>query len=393
MFDFNPHSHELHEDPYPVYREMRERYPIFHSERHGFWAVARHADVSEALLQPHVFSSVRSLAEGAPSDPSVNLPMMILMDPPGHDDLRALVNRGFTPRRIAQLETRIRAIATDLIDAFIERGRCDLWADLAAPLPTTVIAELLGVPAEDHQMFKETSTAMVAAAGPVTGGAGGYEGASAARELAVYLAGAFEAKRRRPGDDLMSALLSAELEGRKLTPGELVGFAVLLLVAGNETTTNLICNAAVNLDRHPQELARLVADPSLVPVAVEEFLRFDPPVQGLERFMAEDVVFLGEKLRRGERVYLMIASANRDERVIPEPDRFDVARTPNRHLSFGFGTHFCLGASLARLEARVVWEEILARFPEFRVAGPLKRLHSGVIRGLLQVPLEFEVAA
>jgi hypothetical protein len=392
MFDFNPHSHELHEDPYPVYREMRARHPIFRSERHGFWAVSRHADVAEALLQPHVFSSIRSLAE-APGDPSVAMPMMILMDPPGHDELRALVNRGFTPRRIAQLEPRIRAIATDLIDAFLERGSCDLWADLAAPLPTTVIAELLGVPAEDHQMFKEKSTAMVAAAGPVAAGTGGYEGASAARELSAYLAGVFEAKRRRPGDDLMSALLAAEMDGRKLTPGELVGFAVLLLVAGNETTTNLICNAAVNLDRHPEELARLAANPSLVPVAVEEFLRFDPPVQGVERFMAEDVVFLGERLRRGDRVYLMIASANRDERVVPEPDRFDVTRSPNRHLSFGFGTHFCLGASLARLEARVVWEEILARFPDFRVAGPLKRLHSGVIRGLLQVPLEFEAAA
>jgi hypothetical protein len=390
MFDFNPHSHELHEDPYPVYREMRERHPIFRSEKHGFWAVARYDDVSEALLQPHVFSSLRSLVEGAPTDPAMAMPMMILMDPPGHDDLRALVNRGFTPRHIVQLEPRIRAIATDLIDAFIEKGSCDLWADLAAPLPTTVIAELLGVPREDHEMFKSKSTAMVAAAGPVSTGSGSYEGANAAYELAAYLAGVFEAKRKRPGDDLMSGLLAAELDGRKLTPGELVGFAVLLLVAGNETTTNLICNAAVQLDRHPDERKKLVEDPSRVPVAVEEFLRFDPPVQGLERFMAEDTVFLGQQLRRGERAYLMIASANRDERAIPDPDRFDVTRSPNRHLSFGFGTHFCLGASLARLEARVVWEEILARFPEFHVSGPTERLHSGVIRGLLKLPLAFE---
>jgi hypothetical protein len=393
MLDFNPHSHELHEDPYPVYREMRARHPLLRNAQHGFWAVSRWDDVVEALLRPHVFSSQRSLAATAATDPGVAMPMMILMDPPGHDDLRTLVNRGFTPRRIAQLEPRIRAIATDLIDRFVEKGSCDLWADLAAPLPTTVIAELLGVPKEDHEMFKAKSTAMVAAAGPVSSGAGGYEGASAAHELAAYLAGVFEAKRRRPGDDLMSGLLAAELDGRKLTPGELVGFAVLLLVAGNETTTNLICNAAVQLDRHPDQHARLVKDPALVPVAVEEFLRFDPPVQGLERFMAEDVDFLGERLRRGERVYLMLASANRDERAIPDPDRFDVARSPNRHLSFGFGTHFCLGASLARLEARVVWEEILARFPEFRVAGPTERLHSGVIRGLLKVPLEFQPVA
>jgi cytochrome P450 len=240
----------------------------------------------------------------------------------------------------------------------------------------------------DREWFKEQSTLVVANAE-----SGDASRPSPAIELGSYLAVQFEEKRKRPGDDLMTALLEAKLEGKSLTVPELVGFAVLLLIAGNETTTNLIVNAAVLLDQHPGERAKLVANPALIETAVEEFLRFDSPVQGLVRTLSRDISFKGHDIPEDSKVFLMIASANRDPRSFDDPDRLDVTRNPNRHLAFGFGTHFCLGASLARLEARVAFEEMLARFPEFSVSGPTKRLHGSVIRGLLSVPLEFRRAA
>ena len=298
------------------------------------------------------------------------------------------MNRSFTPRRITELEPRVREIATRLIDAFLSRGSCDLFAEFSAPLPTAVIAALLGVPESDSEFFKQKSTAVVAAAGPVGG-----EGAQAAYELAAYLAQIFEAKRKQPADDLMSDLLAAEVGGRRLTQGELVGFAVLLLIAGNETTTNLISNGTVLLDQHPDARRLLAREPARISAAVEEMLRFDPPVQGLERRLTREYTLQGQRLEAGDKVFLLVASANRDPRRIERPELFDVARSPNRHLSFGWGTHFCLGASLARLEARVAFEELLGRLPEFRVSGPVERLHADVIRGLLALPIEFRAAA
>jgi hypothetical protein len=393
MLDYDPLSHALHEDPYPTYDELRERHPVYRNPRTGLWAISRYDDVYEALREPELFSSRRiGVLPGEVEGAERRMPMMILMDPPAHDELRNLVNRSFTPRRIAELEPRVRQIARALIDDFAERGSCDLWADFAAPLPTTVIAELLGIPPADREMFKEQSTAVVAAAGPTSGPMQAEGAGQANRVLAEYLAGQFEEKRRRPGDDLLSALLEAEVDGRRLTPPELLGFAILLLIAGNETTTNLICNAALLLDRHPDQLRRLAADPGLLPRAIEEFLRCDSPVQGLERDLSEDLDVQGQVIPAGSKLFLLIAAANRDPRRYAQPQRFDVGRWPNRHLAFGFGTHFCLGASLARLEARVSFEELLRRVPEFHVSGPVERLHSAVIRGLLRVPLQFKAA-
>ena len=388
MIDFDPQSHQLQDDPYPIYQRMRDESPVLHVEELGFWAVSRYADVKQALLQPTRFSSMRSLDN---SDPSADTPMIVIMDPPRHDALRSLLNRAFTPRRIADLEPRIREITTGLIDDFVESGSCDLWRSLSAPLPTTVIAELLGVPSEDQEMFKEKSTEIATSVGPAMSVDSEMieSGSHPAIELGIYLAEVFEKKRAQPGDDLMSALLAAEIDGKRLSQPELVGFAVLLLIAGNETTTNLISNAAVLLDEHPEQRARLVEDPSRIELAVDEFLRFESPVQGLERIVTEDVVIGEQKLRRGEKVFLMIGAANRDERSIDDPNRLDVSRDPNPHLGFGFGTHFCLGASLARLETRVALEEMLKRVPDFRLAGPTERLYSGAFRGLLSVPVEF----
>ena len=389
MIDFDPHSHALQDDPYPVYGKLRDESPVLHVEELGFWAISSYHEVKTALLQPSRFSSMRSL-DG--SDPSAKTPMIVILDPPRHGELRSLLNRAFTPRRVSDLERRIRKITTDLIDAFIETGRCDLWRDLAAPLPTIVIAELLGIPSEDREMFKEKSTAIAATVGPAMklNPGLGSSGKHPVMELGAYLAKAFEEKRKNPGDDLMSALLAAEIDGRRLSQVELVGFAVLLLIAGNETTTNLISNGVALLDRHPDQRTRLLEDPSRIAVGIEEFVRFESPVQGLERIVTEEVTIGSEKLHRGDKVFLMLGSANRDERTFENPNRLDVGRDPNPHLGFGFGAHFCLGASLARLEARIACEEILRRLPDYRVSGPSQRLYSGAFRGLLSLPLEFD---
>ena len=388
MIDFDPHSKTLQDDPYPVYRRMRDEAPVMHVPHLGFWAVSRYDDVQRVLREPASFSSKRSLDE---NDAYSNVPMIVIMDPPRHGELRSLLNRAFTPRRVSELAGRIREISIDLIDRFIEAGSCDLWRDLSAPLPTIVIAELLGVPAEDREMFKQKSTELASNVGPSMelDPEAMASGSHPVMELATYLAGAFDEKRKKPSEDLMGALLTAEVDGTRLSQAELVGFAVLLLIAGNETTTNLISNAAVLLDRHPDQRSYLFEDPARIEVAVEEFLRFESPVQGLQRIVTEDLILGGEKLQRGDKVFLLLGAANRDERVIEDPARLDVRRSPNPHLAFGWGAHFCLGASLARMETRIVFEEIAKRLPDYTVSGPIERLYSGAFRGLLSVPIDF----
>lgn len=385
---FDPDSAAVRDDPYPAYCVLRQEAPAYRHPELGFCAVSRYDDVKAALLAPGRLSSERSFAQDG-MDPVAAMPIMVILDPPRHDQLRSLVNRAFTPRRIAALEKRIREIATDLVGEFAEEGRCDLWRDLAAPLPTTVIAELLGIPASDHAFFKAKSTEIASSVTPGEMPSGPTS--SAGVELARYLASQFTEKRKKPGDDLLSALLAAEIEGERLTEAERIGFAILLLIAGNETTTNWIANTALLLDRHADARALLAREPVRLPIALEEALRFDPPLQGLERVAREDLTIAGENVAKGEKLLLLLASANRDEQRFEDAARFDIARTPNAHLSFGLGTHFCLGASLARLEARIAWEELLRRVPDFAIKGPVERLPSSVFRGVLSVPVEFPV--
>ncbi|HIF92883.1 MAG TPA: cytochrome P450 [Myxococcales bacterium] len=389
MIDFNPHSKTLQDDPYATYRAMRDEAPVMHVPGLGFWAVSRYADVQTALREPETFSSRRSLDS---DDGLSNVPMIVIMDPPRHGELRSLLSRAFTPRRVDEFAKRIREISIELIEQFIEAGSCDLWRDFSAPLPTIVIAELLGVPPEDREMFKEKSTALVKMVGPgMDMDPAALESSSnPVMELAGYLASIFDEKRKNPTDDLMGALLAAEVNGKRLDQAELVGFAVLLLIAGNETTTNLISNAAVLLDQHPDQRAYMFEDPARIETAVDEFLRFESPVQGLERIVTQELTLGGEKLKRGDKVFLMVGAANRDERVIENPDEFNIRRTPNPHLAFGWGGHFCLGANLARMETRIAFEEIAKRLPEYHVSAPTERLYSGAFRGLLSVPIEFK---
>jgi hypothetical protein len=251
-----------------------------------------------------------------------------------------------------------------------------------------VIAELLGIPTADRDFFKQKSTEVAQFDPAKPGGSHPASDYGPAVELAGYLARQLDERRAQPREDLLSALLSAEIDGARLTPQELIGFAFLLLVAGNETTTNLISNAAVLLHRDPDQRRQLARDPTRIPTAVEEFLRFDSPIQGLARTTTRDTAVRGVEIPKGKKVLLLFASANRDEAQFPEPERLDVSRQPNRHLAFGFGNHFCLGSSLARLEARVAFEELLERLPDYRLLDErVERLCSGPVRGAVSLPI------
>ena len=386
--EFDPFDPELHRDPYPVYRRLRDEFPVHFNARLRFFTLSRHADVLAALQASDLYISGKGVYVGVPEFDdgklTAEVPLLITLDRPRHTQMRALVSRAFTPRRIARLEPRIRAIARTLLDNVKGRGEFDLVREFSGPLPTIVIAELLGVPAEDQEWFKEKSTA-VAQFDPTKPGP---RDRGPAVELGLYLAKVLEQRRRAPRDDLLSALLAAEIDGQRLSDPELIGFGFLLLVAGNETTTNLISNAAILLDRHRDQRRLLLEDPARIPGAIEEFLRYDSPVQGLARTTTAPATLHGVTISEGSKVLLLFGSANHDERAIPDAERFDVLRQPNPHVAFGFGAHFCLGANLARLEAKVAFEELLARLPDYALTQPHVERHcSGPIRGALRLPV------
>lgn len=383
---YDPFSHELHDDPYPVYRSLRDEHPLYYCEARGVWVLSRFEDVWDAVHDPTTFCSGQGIFPGMGEyNPDQMLPVMIMMDPPRHTQLRRLVNRAFTRRRIADGESAIREIARDLVNALAEAGGGDLVEDLAKPLPTIVIADLLGVPRQDRKEFRHWSDQLVqdnpddpaAATRAMEGGA----------SLLAYFADLIAQRRRSPQDDLLTALSTAEVDGERLSEDELFGMCVLLLVAGNETTTNLVSNSAVLFNQNPDQWKAVVADPSLLPGAIEECLRFDSPVQALARTLTRPVAIHGQTLKAGDTVLLVYGSANRDDREFSDPDAFDIGRTVDRQLAFGHGIHFCLGAPLARLEAQIVYSELLARSPEWTVTGSPERLHSGPIRGLLRLPV------
>jgi cytochrome P450 len=386
---FDPFDRELHQDPYPVYKRLRDEFPVHFNERLRFYTLSRHADVMNALTDPDLYISGKGVYVGMPEydDGKIQdaIPLLITTDRPRHTKLRALVSRAFTPRRVAQLEPRIRAIARQLLDKVEGTGEFDLVKEFSGPLPTIVIAEMLGVPAEDQEWFKEKSTA-VAQFDPTKPRDG--PASAPAIELGQYLAKVFAERKVAPRDDLISALIAAEIDGERLSDIELIGFGFLLLVAGNETTTNLISNAVILLDRHRDQRRLLLEDPRRIENAVEEFLRFDSPVQGLARTTSAPVTLHGVTMPENSKVLLLYGSANHDERVLPDAHRFDVLRDPNPHVAFGFGAHFCLGANLARLEARVAFEELLPRMPDYRMTESRVERHiSGPIRGALRLPI------
>ena len=386
--EFDPYAYECHEDPYPLYARLRAEAPAYRNEALGFWALSRHADVLAAFKDWETFSSRCgvSLDVDAFHERAETTMSFLAMDPPRHDRLRALVSRGFTPRRVQALEPRIRAMSATYLDACVERGDCDFIRDFAGRLPMDVISELLGVPEADRAQLRAWAELVVHR----EDGVRGLPAAAAASALRMlhYFGEMLADRRRRSRDDLTGALLAAEIDGDRLSDREIIGFLFLMIVAGNETTTKLLGNALYWLWRNPGERDRLRADPTLVPRWVEETLRYDNSTQALARILNRDVELHGETLRAGERVVLLLGSANRDERVFPDPDRFDLLRDTRASLAFGQGTHFCLGASLARLEGCVALEELWKRMPDYEIdpAG-LVRVHSVNVRGFAALPL------
>jgi cytochrome P450 len=348
--------------------------------------VFRYADVQRVLSEWETFSSERGRAEAGGAPVTALGASLISTDPPRHRQLRALVTRAFTPRAVESLASRIQQISDDLLDRVVARGEMDLVDDFATPLPVTVIAHLLGIPAADRERFKRWSDVVVS-----NTGAGMVQFGPAMQEMGQYFSALLATRRHAPGEDLISGLLAAQIEGAHLTPLEVLGFCSLLLIAGNETTTNLIGNAVRCLDEHPEQRAALRREVTLLPGAIEEVLRYRSPVQSMFRQVARDTTLGDQPLRAGESVVAWIGAANRDPEVFADPDWFDVRRAPGKHLAFGQGIHFCLGAPLARLEARIALTTLLARLPHLRVApgARLEAMESTIVYGVKRLPVRF----
>ncbi len=392
---FNPFDPQRLIDPYPLYERMRREAPVYQSPVVGIWFLFRHRDIEAVLKDPrfsvrrseHATPALNPLLALSPEFQTFANRTLLMVDPPDHTRLRGLVSRTFTPRRVQALRPRIEAIVAELLDAAAARPDPDFIRDLASPLPILVISELLGVPTADREQIRLWTNDLVALLDPFSGASLAVADRSY-HQLAAYLRELFAARRRAPREDLISALVSAEASGDRLDEVELAATVALILGAGHETTTNLLGNAALALLAHPGERKRLIDQHELMPAAVEEFLRYEAPVQATDRVATEDVEIGGRRIRRGQFCVLLLGAANRDPEVFPDPDRLDVGRAENRHVSFGAGIHFCLGAGLARLEAQIALRALLERFPRFSgdVRAPSWR-PSMTLRGVTSLPV------
>jgi pimeloyl-[acyl-carrier protein] synthase len=391
---FDPMDPEFIEDPYPTYHRLRREDPVFQSPL-GFWVLTRYEDVVAALRDPRLakqaIASVVAARFGTPV-PAVGLSMLD-RDPPDHTRLRGLVSKAFTPRVVEGLRPHIQSIVDDLLARVEGQRSMDLIEEFAYPLPVIVICQMLGVPVEDRDRFRQwgldiargLDTIMLPPDSEV-----GRRSTAARQALADYFRALIAERRVRPRPDLLSDLIAAEEAGDKLSTDELLATCILLLVAGHETTVNLIGNGTLALLRHPAELGRLREDPGLIGSAVEELLRYDGPVQRTARIPSEDVTFGDRTIPKGELVMPFIGAADRDPAQFPDPDRLDIGRADNRHIAFGWGIHFCLGAPLARLEGQIAIGTLVQRLPELALAAdrPEHRL-SLTLRGLVSLPVSF----
>jgi cytochrome P450 len=386
---YSPYSRELHEDPYPTYRRLREECPVYHSEELGFTALFGYEDVKAASRDWETFTStsgafleaeLEAMREFMPPEGKFQD-----MDPPRCLKLRRVVRDPFLPATVARMEGAIRSVVTELLDAIVGRTHADLAVEFAEPLPVRIISDMLGLPRADqahvsqwcHTMFDRDED------GRATPTA--YDAGCAVRDFLTTL---MLERRDQPTDDLLSHITHARIDGVPLTDREIIGMTVFLYVAGNETTSMLLGNMLLLLDQYRDERGRLRDDPSAIPAAVEDVLRFDAPVSHQARMTTRDVEIAGTTIPKGQKVLLMYGSANRDEYASPGAGEFDAQQKPQRHLSFGEGIHFCLGAPLARLEARVALEEVLRRIPDYRVVGPVEWTMASVLRGPVKLPVE-----
>lgn len=392
---YNPFAREVHADPYPLYRRMREADPVHWSPLLEAWVLTRYRDVV-AVLQDSRFSAQRQRAANRFAQQVarqendrrfVPAPTMLNSDPPVHTRLRGIVNKAFTPRAVERLRPRIQAIVDELLDASLPSGRMDVIQDLAYPLPVIVIAEMLGIPSAERARFKRWSTDIARVTGPLASADLVERAFQSGAELNEYFRSAIAERRRDPQDDLISALIAAEEHGDVLNEEELVATCILLLIAGNETTTNLIGNGVLALLRHPAQWAALRDNLSRIRTAVEEMLRYDGPVQGTARVALEDVEIGGRRIARGQLVMTMLAAADRDPEQFPRPEELDITREENRHVAFGYGIHFCLGAPLARLEGQVAIATLVQRAPALRLDGDPVWGGSFILRGLTSLPV------
>jgi len=380
--------------PHEAFRQLRHEAPVYWQERdhegnRGFWVVSKYADVKYVSKNPRLFSSQGSITIRDPiAQNAASGRMMLMMDPPEHARYRKLVSSAFTPRRIEALETHVREIVRAILDNVAHKGECDFVTDVAAELPLQVIAEFLGVPPADRHKIFEWSNKLIGFEDPEFQRTMG-DGMAAALEMYMYANRLAEERLREPQDDIVSVLLSAEVDGEKLSAQEFNAFFLLLAVAGNETTRNLISHGMRLLMEFPEARQRLLADPSLLPSAVEEMLRYSPPVMYFRRTCTQDTELRGKRIAKGDKVTVWYPSANRDEDIFDAPDAFEVTRSPNDHLAFGVGEHFCLGSHLARIEIIAIFEQLLVRMPDMQLAGPIRFLKSHFINGVKSMPVRF----
>ena len=397
---YNPFVPEVHANPYPVYRRLRAEDPVHWSALMEAWVLTRYDDVV-AVLTDRRFSADRRQAQNRFAQETMRVQeefgpfgrtqTMLTSDPPAHTRLRKLVSKAFTARMVERMRPHIQEIVDELLDAVQGSGRLDIIHDLAYPLPVIVIAEMLGVPPQDRGEFKRWSDEIVATlGGPFVAPELLERARKSVNELADYFRGVIAERRREPRDDLVSGLIAAEEQGQVLSEDEMLATAMLLLIAGNETTTNLIGNGMLALLRNPDQMQRLRDDASLIQVAVEELMRYDGPVQGTGRVATEELEIDGRKIETGQVVFMLLAAANRDPARFENPDELDIGRRDNPHLAFGDGIHFCLGAPLARTEGQIAIETLLRRFPNPRLeTEELEWGGSFILRGLKSLPVVF----
>jgi pimeloyl-[acyl-carrier protein] synthase len=389
VLTYNPFLPEVREDPYPQYQALREADPVHRSPFLNMWVLTRYEDVA-LVLRDQRFSADRTKWEGFQALEGFQpVRSLLSLDPPDHTRLRTLVTKAFTPRVVEQLRSQAQVIVDEALDRAASHGEMELIEDLAYPLPVAVIAGMLGVPRDDWPRFREWSRVLVSSLDPVALPDSDQITAVRAAEDALfeYLSGVVAERRREPRDDLISALIAVEERGDVLNERELLVMLNLLLVAGHETTVNLIGNGMLALLRNPEQLALLRRRPELLESAVEELLRFDSPVQLTGRIAAEACEVGGQQIGRGKLVLTLLGAANRDPQQFPDPDRLDLTRSPNQHFSFGRGIHFCLGAPLARLEGRIAISSLVSRFAELRQVGEAVRSQTITLRGLTRLPL------